>query len=116
MWRLKNKPALLYPARNSGTRIAYFISIWCNSRKTELMIVADGGNCHFNFTINLMTKIFYDLSVNGETLQNLYQEFILPDCLTAFTIKYNTINPANAPNPINDNLVSFISKLIATKE
>ena len=30
------------------------------------MIVDDGGNCYFNFKINLTTKKFYDLRVNGE--------------------------------------------------
>ena len=37
-----------------------------HSWKTEIMIVDDGGNCYFHFKINLTTKKFYDLGVNGE--------------------------------------------------
>lgn len=33
--------------------------------KNEIMMVDDGGNCYFNFRINLATKTFYDLGVNG---------------------------------------------------
>jgi len=33
--------------------------------KTEIMTVLDGGKCYFNFKINLTTKKFYDLGVNG---------------------------------------------------
>jgi len=37
-----------------------------NSWKTKILLVEDGGNCFFNFKINLATKEFYDLDVNGE--------------------------------------------------
>ncbi len=35
------------------------------SWRTEILIVKDGGPCYFNFKINLTTKKFYDLGVNG---------------------------------------------------
>ncbi|MBC7495268.1 MAG: hypothetical protein H7221_09695 [Flavobacterium sp.] len=39
---------------------------WDNSKwKTEIIVVDDGGNCYFNLKINLTTKRFYNLSVNG---------------------------------------------------
>lgn len=38
-----------------------FSSHW----KTELLIVHDGGSCYFDFTINLKSLRYYDLSVNG---------------------------------------------------
>ena len=34
--------------------------------KTEIIYAKDGGNCFFNFKINLTTNQFYDLVVNGE--------------------------------------------------
>jgi hypothetical protein len=44
-----------------------FCDTWGSDRwKTEIMIVDDGGNCYFNFKINLKTKKYYDLGVNGE--------------------------------------------------
>ncbi len=33
--------------------------------QTEIMQVEDGGNCFFQFKINLSTKKFYDLQTNG---------------------------------------------------
>ena len=33
--------------------------------KTEILGVDDGGNCYFNFKINLVTKKYYELGVNG---------------------------------------------------
>ena len=44
-----------------------FCQIWDNNNwKTEILLVHDGGNCYFNFKLNLVTKKFYDLGVNGE--------------------------------------------------
>ena len=44
-----------------------FCDTWGSDKwKTEIMMVDDGGNCYFNFKINLATKTFYDLGVNGE--------------------------------------------------
>ena len=34
--------------------------------KTDIVEVFDGGNCFFNFKINLATKKFYSLRINGE--------------------------------------------------
>jgi hypothetical protein len=33
--------------------------------KTRMFSVEDGGNCYLNFKINLTTKRYYDLGVNG---------------------------------------------------
>ena len=41
-------------------------TLYDNTWKTDIVIVDDGGNCFFNFKINLTTKKFYDLDVNGE--------------------------------------------------
>jgi len=44
-----------------------FCQTWDNNNwKTEILLVHDGGNCYFNFKLNLVTKKFYDLGVNGE--------------------------------------------------
>ena len=37
-----------------------------NRWKTGRIVVMDGGNCFFTIKINLTTKIYYDLFVNGE--------------------------------------------------
>ena len=43
-----------------------FCDTWGSDKwKTEILLVNDGGNCYFNFKINLTTKKFYDLGVNG---------------------------------------------------
>lgn len=33
--------------------------------KTQLIIVADGGNCFFNVKINVNKQVYYDLMING---------------------------------------------------
>jgi hypothetical protein len=44
-----------------------FCDTWNSNRwKTEILFVEDGGNCYFNFRINLATKKYHDLGVNGE--------------------------------------------------
>lgn len=44
-----------------------FCDTWGNNNwKTSILLVHDGGNCYFNFKINLATKKFYNLRVNGE--------------------------------------------------
>jgi len=35
------------------------------SWRKEILMVQDGGNCYFNFKINLSTRVFYNLIVNG---------------------------------------------------
>ena len=44
-----------------------FCHTWDNNNwKKDILMVHDGGNCYFNFKVNLATKKFYVLSVNGE--------------------------------------------------
>ena len=43
-----------------------FCNTWNKNWQKEILLVHDGGNCYFNFKINLVTKNFYDLVVNGE--------------------------------------------------
>jgi len=62
------KKQLMVVANKKGEKEVWvncFCSTWDDRWKTELMIVDDGGNCYFNFKINLATKKFYDLGVNG---------------------------------------------------
>ncbi|HMT10960.1 MAG TPA: hypothetical protein PKA39_04990, partial [Ignavibacteria bacterium] len=33
--------------------------------KTDLIIVADGGNCFFNVKVNVNRQVYYDLMING---------------------------------------------------
>ena len=43
-----------------------FCHSWNNNNwKTNILLVHDGGNCYFNFKINLATKQFYEFGVNG---------------------------------------------------
>jgi hypothetical protein len=42
-----------------------FCRTWDNRWKKEIMYVDDGGNCYFNLKINLTSKKYYDLGVNG---------------------------------------------------
>ncbi len=43
-----------------------FCYTWGSDKwKTEILGVDDGGNCYFNFKINLTTKKYFDLGVNG---------------------------------------------------
>jgi len=54
----------------SGNKIVWANYICKNSPgidwQHDLFIVLDGGNCFFNFKINLNTGIIYDYHVNGE--------------------------------------------------
>ena len=36
-----------------------------NKWKTDLIIVADGGNCFFNVKVNVNRQVYYDLMING---------------------------------------------------
>lgn len=40
-------------------------SLCCGNWKTNIIMVEDGGNCYFNFKINLTARKFYALIVNG---------------------------------------------------
>jgi hypothetical protein len=43
-----------------------FCEIWDGYRwKSQIMSVEDGGRCYFNFKIDLTTKKYYNLEVNG---------------------------------------------------
>ena len=43
-----------------------FCYTWGSDKwKTEILGVDDGGNCYFNFKINLTTIKYFDLGVNG---------------------------------------------------
>jgi hypothetical protein len=42
-----------------------FCDDWDKAWRTEILMVHDGGPCYFNLKINLTTKTFFDLEVNG---------------------------------------------------
>ena len=60
---------LVVVTNNKGEKelwVNCFCETWdSNKWKTEIMLVEDGGNCYFNFKINLTTKKVYGLGVNG---------------------------------------------------
>lgn len=43
-----------------------FCDTWDKNWKEDLIFVFDGGNCYFNLKINLTTKEYYDVMVNGD--------------------------------------------------
>lgn len=43
-----------------------FCNTWDKNWKTNLIFVHDGGNCYFNLKINLTTRKYYELMVNGD--------------------------------------------------
>ena len=58
------------PIINSEGQKEVWINLFCDDFgmeywKNELFEVEDGGNCHYNLKINLKTKTYYDLSING---------------------------------------------------
>lgn len=60
----------LVAAKNSKGETEVWVNCFCDALdsekwKTQIMRVDDGGNCYFNFKINLAIKKFYDLGVNG---------------------------------------------------
>jgi hypothetical protein len=46
--------------------INFFCNDWYMDWKKEIIIVKDGGDCFFNLKINLTTRKYYDLMINGE--------------------------------------------------
>jgi hypothetical protein len=54
---------------NKGQKEVW-VNCFCDSFhinwKRDRVMVRDGGNCYFNLKINLTTKKYYDLMVNGE--------------------------------------------------
>jgi hypothetical protein len=58
------------PAISSSGQKVVWINFFCNDGsdhkwKKSLVRVEDGGSCYFNLKINLTSKIYYDLRVNG---------------------------------------------------
>ena len=45
-----------------------------NKWKTELVLVADGGNCFFHVNVNLKRKAYYGLMVNGYAV--IYKDYL----------------------------------------
>lgn len=55
---------------NNKSEKEVWVNCFCNIRnnnswRTDILLVEDGGNCYFNFKINLATKKFYDFYVNS---------------------------------------------------
>jgi hypothetical protein len=58
----------LIVVKNKNGEKEVWVNCFCSGRdkwKHEMVDVMDGGNCYFNFKINLAIKQFYDLMVNG---------------------------------------------------
>lgn len=57
------------PVQNNSGEKEVFVNAFCtaleNDWHSKLIIVDDGGNCFFNFKINLKTFKIYDFQVNG---------------------------------------------------
>ena len=59
------------PIINDKGQKEVWINFFCDDTgaeeywKTEIMIVDDGGNCYYNLKINLDTKEYYELRING---------------------------------------------------
>lgn len=62
------KKQLLVVSNLKGEREVFvncFCDEWNESKKTEIVIVNDGGPCYFSFKVNLTTNKTFDLQVNG---------------------------------------------------
>lgn len=60
------------PVINAGGQKEVWINCFCEAYgssqmkwRKDVLFVMDGGNCFFNLTINLTTKKYYKLGVNG---------------------------------------------------
>ncbi|MEM6297532.1 MAG: hypothetical protein AAF740_02480 [Bacteroidota bacterium] len=58
------------PVINSDGQKEIWINFFCSDLgsenwKSDIMIVLDGGNCYFNLKVNLKTRSYSGLSVNG---------------------------------------------------
>jgi hypothetical protein len=67
---IRYKRQYIAAINNKGEKEVW-INCFCNTwnkewKKEQLLIVKDGGNCYFNLKINLSTKKYFELSVNGE--------------------------------------------------
>lgn len=58
------------PKINSSGQKEIFVNCFCTDFgldwRKKIITVQDGGNCFFNFRINLKTKMYYNLSINGD--------------------------------------------------
>lgn len=66
---LKNYKRQLIPVINEKGEKEVWVNCFCDGGETywqkEIVLVEDGGNCFFNLKINLFTKKYYGLMVNG---------------------------------------------------
>lgn len=67
---LKNYKRQYVPVINQNGEKVIWINFFCQDFKhsdwrKEILIVDDGGNCYFNIKINLTTKKYSDLQING---------------------------------------------------
>jgi hypothetical protein len=62
------KKQLIVVTNNKGEKEVW-VNCFCRAEndkwKTKMFGVEDGGNCYFNFKVNLTIKTYYDLGVNG---------------------------------------------------
>ncbi len=60
----------LVAVKNSKGEKVVWVNCLCrvhdHSWKSRIYSVDDGGNCYFHFKVNLQTKAYYDLIVNGD--------------------------------------------------
>ena len=60
----------LVPGKNSKGEKVVWVNCLCRvhdqSWKSRIYSLEDGGNCYFHFKVNLQTKEYYDLIVNGD--------------------------------------------------
>ena len=64
----KYKRQIIAVTNDKGEKEVW-VNCFCNDAnywKKEIVQVMDGGKCFFNFKINLTTKKYFDLRVNGE--------------------------------------------------
>ena len=68
-FRKNNYRKQLIVVINSKGEKQVWVNCFCSASgdkwKNKIYVVDDGGNCFFSFKINLATKKYYDLGVNG---------------------------------------------------
>lgn len=66
---LKRYKRQLVPVINNKGEKEVWVNCLCDVHgdnwRNQIIFVNDGGNCYFNLKINLTTKTFYDIQVNG---------------------------------------------------
>jgi len=68
--KLKGKKRQYIPVINEKGEKEIWINFFCDDFgtekwKTEIVEVDDGGNCYFNLKVNLTTKTYSELGING---------------------------------------------------